>query len=171
MPTPNELSDWDQRHFWHSFTQMAEYESLIIERAEGVWLIDNHGNRYLDGVSSMWCNLHGHRHPTIDKAIREQLDKVAHSTSLGMGNPAAITLAKRLADLAPGDLQHVFFGSDGSSAVEVGLKIAFQYWRQCERPRPEKRHFIALGQAYHGDTLGSASVGGIERFHAIFQPL
>ena len=126
---------------------------------------------YLDGASSMWCNVHGHRHPRIDAAIREQLDRVAHCTSLGMGCDTTVRLAKRLADLAPGDLEHVFFSSDGSSAVEVALKMAFQYWRQCEKPQPEKTKFIALGEAYHGDTIGSASVGGIARFHAIFEPL
>ena len=119
----------------------------------------------------MWCNLLGHGHPKINQAIRDQLDQVSHSTSLGMGNRPAATLAKRLADITPGDLQHVFFGSDGSSVTEVALKMAFQYWLQCENPQPKKTKYIALGQAYHGDTLGSASVGGIARFHEIFEPL
>ena len=171
MPTAEEIADWDRNHYWHAFTQMAEYKSLIIERAEGVWLFDQNGNRYLDGVSSMWCNLFGHRNPSIDAAIREQLDRVGHNTSLGMGNTTTATLAKRLADLSPGDLQHVFFASDGSSAIEVALKMAFQYWRQCDSPQPEKTKYVALGEAYHGDTLGSASVGGIPRFHALFDPL
>ena len=177
-----QLRDWDLRHYWHAFTQMAEYEPLVIERAEGVWLYDMEGNRYLDGVSSLWCNLHGHRHPRIDAAIRDQLDRIAHCTALGMSNPEGIKLAKRLADLAPGDLQHVFFSCDGSSAVEVALKIAFQYWRQCDQPpqtaknqsrdtQSRKTKYIALGDAYHGDTLGSTSVGGIAMFHAIFGPL
>ena len=144
---------------------------MVIDRAEGVWLYDLEGNRYLDGVSSMWCNLLGHRQPQIDQAIRNQLDRVAHSTSLGMASTPAVVLAKHLADLAPGDLQHVFYASDGSSAVEVALKMAYQYWRQCENPQPTKTKYLALGQAYHGDTLGSASVGGIERFHAVFKPL
>ncbi len=150
---------------------MAEYEPLVVERAEGVWLYDIEGNRYLDGVSSMWCNLLGHGHPQINQAIREQLDRVAHSTSLGMGNSTPARLAKRLAEITPGDLQHVFFGSDGSSATEIALKMAFQYWLQCEQPQPEKTKYLALGQAYHGDTLGSASVGGIARFHELFEPL
>jgi adenosylmethionine---8-amino-7-oxononanoate aminotransferase len=171
MPTFQELATWDHKHYWHAFTQMAEYVPLVIERAEGVWLYDASGKRYLDGISSMWCNLHGHRHPAIDAAIKDQLDKVAHATSLGMATPPAIELAKRLAELAPGDLNHVFFGGDGSSAIEAALKIAFQYWRQCKSPRPTKSRFIALGEAYHGDTLGSSSVGGIDRFNAIFQPL
>ena len=171
MPTAEELADWDRQHYWHAFTQMAEYESLVIDRAEGVWLYDTEGRRILDGVSSMWCNLLGHCHPRINTAIREQLNRVAHNTSLGMGNTTTTTLAKRLADLAPGNLQHVFFASDGSSAIEVALKMTFQYWQQHDSPRPEKTKYLALGEAYHGDTLGSASVGGIARFHAMFAPL
>ena len=171
MPTAEELADWDRQHYWHAFSQMAQYQSLVIERAEGVWLYDTRGRRFLDGVSSMWCNLLGHRQPQIDAAVRQQLERVAHNTSLGMGNTTTATLAKRLADLAPGNLQHVFFASDGSSAIEVALKMAFQYWRQCESPRPEKTKYLALGEAYHGDTLSSASVGGIARFHALFAPL
>lgn len=171
MPNAAELADWDRQHHWHAFTQMAEYQSLVIERAEGVWLYDTDGRQILDGVSSMWCNLLGHRHPQIDAAVREQLDRVAHNTSLGMGNTTTAKLAKRLADLAPGDLQHAFLASDGSSAIEVALKMAFQYWQQCDSPRLEKTKYLALGEAYHGDTIGSASVGGIARFHALFSPL
>ena len=118
---------------------MAEYEPLVIERAEGCRLFDIDGREYLDGASSMWCNVHGHRHPRIDAAMREQLDRVAHCTSLGMGCDTTVRLAKRLADLAPGDLEHVFFSSDGSSAVEVALKMAFQYWRQCPTSRGRKK--------------------------------
>lgn len=170
-PGRDELCEWDRRHYWHAFTQMAEYEPLIIQRAEGCWLFDIDGRAYLDGASSMWCNVHGHRHPRIDAAVREQLEHVAHCTSLGMGCDTTVRLAKRLADVAPGDLNHVFFSSDGSSAIEVAVKMAFQYWRQCPTPRPEKTKFIALGEAYHGDTIGSASIGGIARFHALFAPL
>src|SRR5688572_19029236 len=107
MPTPNELAAADRDHFWHAFTQMAEYEPLVIERAEGCWLVDVAGRRYLDGVSSLWCNLHGHRHPRIEAAIIDQLGKVAHAATLGMSNVPAIELACRLAELAPGDLNHV----------------------------------------------------------------
>lgn len=169
--TARVLREWDARHYWHAFTQMAEYEPLIIERAEGCRLIDINGRSILDGASSLWCNVHGHCHPRIDAAIREQLGRVAHCTSLGMGCDTTIRLAKRLADLAPGNLNHVFFASDGSSAVEVALKMAFQYWRQCDEPQPAKTKFLALCEAYHGDTIGSASVGGIARFHALFEPL
>jgi adenosylmethionine---8-amino-7-oxononanoate aminotransferase len=170
-PTREQLLEWDRRHFWHAFTPMADYEPLVIERAEGCRLFDIDGRVYLDGASSMWCNVHGHQHPRIDSAVREQLTRVAHCTSLGMGCDTTVRLAKRLADLAPGDLEHVFFSSDGSSAVEVALKAAFQYWRQCPRPRPEKTKYLALMDAYHGDTIGSASVGGIARFQGIFGPL
>jgi adenosylmethionine-8-amino-7-oxononanoate aminotransferase len=150
---------------------MAEYEPLVIKRAEGCRLIDIDGREYLDGASSMWCNVHGHNHPRINAAIRQQLDRVAHCTALGMGNDATARLAKRLSEITPGNLEHVFFASDGSSAIEVALKMAFQYWRQCENPQPRKTKFIAFGEAYHGDTLGSASVSGIARFHALFKPL
>lgn len=171
QPTTNELRDWDRRHHWHAFTQMADYEPLVITRANGCRLTDIDGREYLDGASSMWCNVHGHNHPRINAAIRHQLDRVAHCTALGMGCDTTARLAKRLADLAPGDLSHVFFASDGSSAIEVALKMAFQYWRQCKKPQPRKTKFLAFGEAYHGDTLGSASVGGIPRFHALFKPL
>jgi adenosylmethionine-8-amino-7-oxononanoate aminotransferase len=171
MSTPAELRDWDRRHVWHAFTQMAEYDPLVIERGEGSWLVDVDGRRYLDGVSSLWCNLHGHRHPRIEAAVAEQLTRLAHATTLGMSNPPAIELARRLAELAPGDLNHVFYSSDGSSAVEAALKIAFQYWRQCEHPKPGKRTYLAYDSAYHGDTLGSTAVGGIARFHDLFAPL
>ncbi len=164
-------SVWDRHHYWHAFTQMSEYESLVIDRAEGVWLFERGGRRLLDGVSSMWCNVHGHRHPRIDAAIRQQLDKVAHVTSLGMSNPTTIQLTRRLVESSPAGLDCVFFGSDGASAVEVALKMAFQYWRQCANPEPGRDLFLALGSAYHGDTLGSVSVGGVSRFHAMFDPL
>ncbi|MEZ6110460.1 MAG: adenosylmethionine--8-amino-7-oxononanoate transaminase [Pirellulaceae bacterium] len=161
----------DREIVWHAFTQMAEYEPLIIERAAGCTLVDIDGREYLDGVSSLWCNVHGHRHPTLDAAIRSQLDRVAHVTSLGTSNPTTIELAARLVELAPDGLAHVFFSGDGSSAVEVALKQAFQYWQQRPDPRPRKTKYIAFGDAYHGDTIGSVSLGGVERFHAMFRPL
>jgi adenosylmethionine---8-amino-7-oxononanoate aminotransferase len=170
-PTPEQLRDWDRRIVWHAFTQMAEYEPLILDSAEGCTLVDIDGNRYLDAVSSLWCNVHGHRHPRIDAAIREQLDRVAHVTSLGSSNSTTIKLAKRLVDLAPPGLEHVFFSDDGATSVEVAIKMALQYWRQRTDPRPDKTAYVALGDAYHGDTLGSVSVGGIEQFHAMFRPL
>ena len=166
-----DLCRWDREHFWHPFTQMADYEPLVIERAEGCMLYDVEGRAYLDGVSSLWCNLHGHRHPKLDAALREQLDRVAHTTALGASNVPAITLAKRLTEIAPPGLQHVFFSDSGATAVEVALKLAFQYWRQRPDPKPEKSCYVAFADGYHGDTLGSVSVGGVERFHAMFAPL
>lgn len=166
-----ELCQWDREHYWHSFTQMAEYEPLVIERAEGVWLIDIRGRRLLDGASSMWCIVHGHNHPAINRAIIAQVEKVSHTTSLGMSNTTTIRLARRLVEVTPAGLNHVFFSSDGSSANEVALKTAYQYWRQCDDPKPRKTKFLTFGEAYHGDTLGAASVGGIAKFQSVFAPL
>ena len=170
-PSETTLTAWDRQHLWHAFTQMAEYEPLIIERAQGCLLYDMQGNSYLDGVSSLWCNVHGHRHPYLDQAIIDQLADVAHVTSLGMSNPTSIRLAQRLAKLAPGQLNHVFFSSDGSAAIEVAVKMAFQYWQQRADAKPNKQHFVTFVDSYHGDTLGSVSVGGIARYHATFKPL
>jgi adenosylmethionine-8-amino-7-oxononanoate aminotransferase len=170
-PSSDILRHWDRTLVWHAFTQMAEYEPLILVGGQGCRLVDVDGNEYLDGTASLWCNVHGYRHPRLDAAARRQLEDVAHVTSLGASNPTTIRLAKRLVDLAPPGLAHVFFSDDGATAVEVALKMAFQYWRQRPDPRPEKTCYLALGDAYHGDTLGSVSVGGVERFHAMFQPL
>jgi adenosylmethionine-8-amino-7-oxononanoate aminotransferase len=166
-----DLRHWDREIYWHAFTQMAEYEPLIIERAEGCTLYDIDGRAYLDGVSSMWCNVHGHNHPRLNAAIREQLDRVAHVTSLGVSNPTTIRLAKRLVELAPPGLNHIFFSDNGATAVEVAIKMALQYWQQRPHPQPQRTLYVALGEAYHGDTLGSVSVGGVARFHAAFRPL
>jgi adenosylmethionine-8-amino-7-oxononanoate aminotransferase len=167
-----ELAAIDRRVLWHPFTQQqgwCEEEPLIIERAAGCTLYDTEGNRYLDGVSSLWCNVHGHGHPAIDRAVREQLDRVAHTTMLGLSHPGAIELAERLVALAPRGLQRVFYSDNGSTAAEVALKMAFQYWRH--RGEPGRDGFICLRDAYHGDTIGSVSVGGIDLFHAAFGPL
>ncbi len=167
----DQLRRWDREIVWHAFTQMAEYQPLIIDRAHGCTLVDIDGREYLDGTSSLWCNLHGHRHPKLDAALKEQLELVAHVTNLGMSNPTTIEIAKRLVDIAPSGLKHVFFSDDGATAVEVALKMAFQYWRQRKDQRPEKTLYVALGDAYHGDTMGSVSVGGVDRFTAMFEPL
>ena len=127
----DELRRWDREHVWHAFTQMAEYEPLLDRAGRGCTLVDVEGREYLDGVSSLWCNVHGHRHPKLDAAIREQLDEVAHVTLLGMAHPTTIKLARRLVEIAPAGLNHVFFSDDGATAVEVALKMAFQYWRQA----------------------------------------
>ena len=171
QPTNDQLREWDQRHYWHSFTPMGEYESLLIHRADGATLYDVEGRAYLDAASSMWCNALGHNHPRINAAITEQLGRVAHCTSLGMGADVTVRLAKRLADMAPGDLEKVFFSSDGSSAIEIAMKQAFQYWQQAEKPQPAKTKFLCFEQAYHGDTIGATAVGGIGRYHEVFDPL
>jgi adenosylmethionine---8-amino-7-oxononanoate aminotransferase len=170
-PSRDDLLRWDREHVWHAFTQMAEYEPLLIEHGEGCNIIDIDGNRYLDAVSSLWCNVHGHRHARIDAAIRDQLDKIAHTTLLGAGNPTTATLARRLVEIAPAGLNRVFFSDSGATAVEVALKMAFQYWQQRPDPRPKKTCFAALSEAYHGDTIGSVSLGGIDQFHEMFRPL
>ncbi len=162
----------DRAHVWHPFTQMQAWpddEPLVIESAEGNYLIDVEGGRYLDGVSSLWVNVHGHRKKEIDEAVRAQLDRVAHTTLLGLASVPSIELAVELTRVAPPGLNRVFYSDSGSTAVEVALKMAYQYWRQVGRPK--KRRFVALGEAYHGDTLGSVSVGGIELFHEIFHGL
>jgi adenosylmethionine-8-amino-7-oxononanoate aminotransferase len=172
--TLTELQRWDRDHVWHPFTAVPAgggEPPLFIERAEGCYLIDSEGRRYIDGVSSMWCNVHGHRVPELDAALREQLERVAHSTMLGLANVPATLLARRLVELAPPGLTRVFYSDDGATAVEVALKMAFQYWRQCRDPKPGKTKFLALQSAYHGDTLGDVSVGDVARFHRLFGPL
>jgi adenosylmethionine---8-amino-7-oxononanoate aminotransferase len=173
MSTTAELIASDRRHVWHPFTQQegwcAEEPPLVIDHAEGTTLYDTDGNAYIDGVSSLWCNVHGHRHPAIDAAIRAQLDQVAHSTMLGLSHPPAIELAERLAALAPSGLERVFYSDSGSSAVEIALKMAFQWWAQ--RGETDRTRFICLENAYHGDTLGAVSVGGISLFHSMYRPL
>lgn len=168
------LADWDRKHLWHPFTQQQEWEQdvpLVIERGEGVYLYDTAGKRYLDGTSSIWVNLHGHRHPKLDRAIKRQLSKIAHSTLLGLSNPPAIELARELVRIAPKGLTRVFYSDDGSTAVEVALKMAVQYWQQ-RTPRVGPKHsFLHLKLAYHGDTIGAVSVGNIELFHGRFKPL
>src|SRR5690606_38116164 len=140
-----DLREWDNRHVWHPFAPMQAYrteETPIIESAEGFELIDIHQRRYLDGISSLWCNIHGHRVPQIDAASRGQLDKVSHSTLLGLSTTPSIELARRLVELAPPGLEHVFYSDSGSTAVEVALKMAFQYHRQ-KGERPEQRNLFA----------------------------
>ena len=168
------LSKWDRQYVWHPFTQMQEWEQedpLIIEKGNGVYLYDIHGNKYLDGSSSIWVNLHGHRHRTLDTAIQEQLGNIAHSTLLGAASPPSIVLAKELVKIAPKGLTRVFYSDDGSTAVEVALKMAIQYWQQQNPPQKKKKMFVRLDAAYHGDTMGSMSVGGVSLFHERFRPL
>ncbi len=170
--TKDQLKSWDKQHIWHPFTQMKEYadeDNLVIESGEGNYLIDTEGKRYLDGTSSLWVNVHGHRKKEIDDAIKVQIDKISHSTLLGVTNAPAIQLAKKLVDITPQGLNHVFYSDNGSTAVEVALKIAFEYWQL--RGKKEKQKFVSFKDSYHGDTLGAVSVGYIELFHEIYRPL
>jgi len=171
-PAPLErLAAWDREHVWHAFTQMQEYQPLLIERGEGCTLVDTAGQRYLDGSASMWCNVHGHAHPRLDAALAAQAAKISHTTNLGLSNPTTVEFARRLVEIAPAGLEKVFFSGDGSSAIEAALKIAFQYWLQADPPRQGRTKFIAIGEAYHGDTLGAVAVGGVDRFTSVFAPL
>lgn len=172
MSDTDHLARLDHRHVWHPFTPMQQWREqtpLIVERAEGPYLIDTEGNRYIDGVSSLWCNLHGHRVPQIDQAILDQLGRVAHTTLLGLASPPSIALAARLARLAPGRLARVFYSECGATAVEAALKMAVGYWHH--RGRPRRHRFIALAGAYHGDTTGSMAVGYSDAFHRPFRPM
>ncbi|MDH3976165.1 MAG: adenosylmethionine--8-amino-7-oxononanoate transaminase [Deltaproteobacteria bacterium] len=166
------LQQLDRKHIWHPFTQMKEWEEeepLVIASGEGSYLIDVDGNRYLDGVSSLWVTVHGHRKGKLDEAVKSQLHKIAHSTLLGLSNIPAVELAEKLLQISPEGLSRVFYSDSGSTAVEIALKMAFQY-RQLKGQKSKTR-FIALKEAYHGDTIGSVSVGGMELFHDIFRPL
>ena len=161
----------DRKHLWHPFTQQqgwVEEAPIVIEQADRCELIDSEGRRYIDGVSSLWCNVHGHRHPVIDLAVKDQLDRVAHSTMLGLSHRPAIELAEQLVEIAPPGLTRVFYSDSGSTAAEIALKMAFQYWHQQGEQRTR---FISLRDAYHGDTIGSVSVGGIDLFHSTYRPL
>ncbi|HEY7532741.1 MAG TPA: adenosylmethionine--8-amino-7-oxononanoate transaminase, partial [Nitrospiraceae bacterium] len=170
----DQLSRWDRKYIWHPFTQMQEWEQeepLIIERGKGPYLIDTDGRKYLDGTSSIWVNLHGHCHPRLNRAIHKQLKKIAHSTLLGLSSPPAILLARELIRIAPKGLTRVFYSDDGSTAVEVALKMAVQYWQQRDPAAGPKNTFLHLKLAYHGDTIGAVSVGNIELFHSRFNSL
>ncbi len=172
MTRTQALLQQDLRHVWHPFTQMAGWPDdapLIIERGEGSFLFDTDGRRWLDAISSLWVTVHGHNHPVLNAAVKAQLDKVAHCTLLGQANVPSIELAAELARRAPKGLSRVFYSDSGSTAVEVAAKLAYQYWQLTGRP--EKRRFAGLTEAYHGDTVGSVSLGGIELFHERFRHL
>ena len=166
------LAAWDKRYLWHPFTQMQDWLAeapVIIERGEGCYLIDIDGNRYIDGVASMWTSVHGHNHPALNTALKTQVDKVAHSTLLGYSNIPAIELAKKLVELTPVGLKKVFYSDNGSTAVEIALKMAYQYWQH--KGEPQRKLFVHFDKAYHGDTIGAMSVGGIDSFHTTFDSL
>ena len=166
------LIELDKQYLWHPFTQMADWldsQPVVIESGDGFYLIDTEGRRYIDGVSSLWCNVHGHCVKRIDDAIRAQLDKIAHSTLLGLGQTASIEFAEKLVQIAPDGLEKVFYSDSGATAVEIAIKIACQYWQNIGQTKKTK--FISLKEAYHGDTVGSVSVGGMDLFHGIFKSL
>jgi adenosylmethionine-8-amino-7-oxononanoate transaminase len=170
-----ELSKKDKKYIWHPFTQQQEWvvdkDITIITKGKGTYLYDAKGRKYLDGVSSLWCNVHGHRVPKIDRAIQKQLKKIAHSTLLGASNEPAILLAERLVKLAPKGLTRVFYSDSGSEANEIAAKIAFQYWQQTKPSKQKKNLFLTVREGYHGDTIGSVSLGGMDLFHQIFGPM
>jgi adenosylmethionine-8-amino-7-oxononanoate aminotransferase len=171
-PRTDRLVKSDRHALWHPFTQMKQWmqwDPVVIERAKGPWLFDADGNRYLDGVSSLWTTVHGHAEPAIDAAVRAQLGKVAHTTLLGLASVPSIELAEQLLKVAPRNLQRVFYSDSGSTAVEVALKMAFQRATQVGEPR--RTLFVRFDGAYHGDTVGAVSVGGIDLFHRIFGPM
>jgi len=164
----------DRDHVWHPFTQQRDWveeEPLMIESGEACYLTATDGRRYLDGVSSLWCTVHGHRHAGIDGAVTAQLERVAHSTMLGLAHPGAAELAARLVELAPPGLSRVFYSESGSTAVEIALKMAFQFQQQRGGQHARRTSFVHLRESYHGDTIGSVSVGGIDLFHSTYRPL
>ncbi|NPV93005.1 MAG: adenosylmethionine--8-amino-7-oxononanoate transaminase [Firmicutes bacterium] len=169
------LAEWDREYVWHPFTQMRQYrreEPLIVERGEGSRLVDVQGRSYLDGVSSLWVTVHGHNHPRLNSAIKEQIDRVSHSTLLGLANVPSILLARKLVEITPPGLNKVFYSDAGATSVEIAIKMACQYWRQKDNGQHrDKTRFVSLGEAYHGDTVGSVSVGYSELFHTAYRPL
>lgn len=166
------LKRLDHTYLWHPFTQMQDWmgeEPCIIERGEGHYLIDIQGRRYLDGVSSLWCNVHGHQKEELNEALRDQLSRMAHSTFLGLSHVPGIELAQKLIEIAPPGLQRVFYSDSGATAVEVALKMAFQYWQL--KGEKNRTRFASLVEAYHGDTIGAMSLGTSETFHRFHRPL
>ncbi len=168
----DKLKQWDHGYLWHPFTQMQEWlreDPVVIVRGEGCYLYDDRGRRYLDGVSSLWANIHGHGHREINAAIGGQLARIAHSTLLGLANEPSARLGKKLVEVAPPGLAKVFYSDSGATAVEVALKIAVQYWKL--RGEPQRNQFASLTGSYHGDTVGAMSVGYSETFHHFHREL
>ncbi len=169
---PSSLKQWDHSFLWHPFTPMREWmteDPLFITRAEGNYLLDQQGNRYFDGVSSLWANVHGHGRPEIVEAIRNQLDAVAHTTMLGLSNIPATVFAKKLIDAAPSGLRRVFYSDAGATATEIALKMAFEYW--ALQGDTKRDCYVSLAESYHGDTIGAMSVGYSEDYHSRYRPL
>jgi adenosylmethionine-8-amino-7-oxononanoate aminotransferase len=168
----DQLKQLDHTYLWHPFTQMQEWmgeEPCIISRGDGNYLVDVHGRKYLDGVSSLWCNVHGHRKKELDDAIRGQLEKISHSTFLGLSHAPGIQLAQKLIEIAPQGLQRVFYSDSGATAVEIALKMAVQYWQL--KGEPKRTQIASLAESYHGDTVGSMSLGYSETFHRFHKSL
>ncbi|MCR9201105.1 MAG: adenosylmethionine--8-amino-7-oxononanoate transaminase [Planctomycetaceae bacterium] len=172
--TTAQLREWDNEHVWHPFAPMSAYReenAPIITHGRGFELIDSDGNHYIDGISSLWCNVHGHAVPEINEAVRDQLDRVGHTTLLGLSSDVSIQLAKQLVDITPDGLNKVFYSDSGATAVEVALKAVYQYHQQKPNPEPQRTTFLCVGNAYHGDTLGSVSVGSMDVFHRAYRHL
>lgn len=170
--TTRELQNLDRQYVWHPFTHMKLWladDPLVITHGEGVYLYDSDGRKYFDGTGSLWCNVHGHRVPEIDAAIRAQLGKIAHSTLLGLANEPSVILAERLINIAPPGLTKVFYSDSGATATEAAFKMAAQYWWNLGKP--EKCEFVGLTEGYHGDTIGGMSVGRTSAFHKPYWPL
>jgi len=170
--TKDELIRLDRRHVWHPCTQEKDHELLPpipISKGEGVHLIDVDGRRYIDGVSSWWVNLFGHSHPRLNRALQEQAGRVAQHIFAGFTHEPAVELAQRLCQLAPGDLNKVFFADNGSAAVEIALKMSFQFWQQSGLP--DKVRFVSISEGYHGETVGALSVGGCDLYRQIYKPI
>jgi adenosylmethionine---8-amino-7-oxononanoate aminotransferase len=167
-----QLKHLDHTYLWHPFTQMQDWlteEPCIISHSDGHYLIDVHGRKYLDGVSSLWCNVHGHRQKELDQAIMAQLQRIAHSTFLGLSHVSGIQLAQKLIEIAPQRLRRVFYSDSGATAVEIALKIAVQYWQL--KGENNRTQVAALAEAYHGDTVGAMSMGYSETFHRFHKSL
>ena len=174
MTTKEEWVEKDLKYVWHPDTQMKQYEGsnfkpTIIERGEGIYLYDIDGNQYIDGISSWWVNMLGHSNPKLNKVLTQQAEKIEHVLLADFTHKPAIELAEKLVKLAGEPFSKVFYSDDGSTAVEVAIKMAYQYWYQ--KGKPEKKHFVSMTESYHGDTLGSVSVGGIDIYKKIFNPL
>lgn len=172
MSKYDELVEKDLKYIWHPFTQMKDYETdkpIIIDRGKGVYVWDLQGNKYIDGISSWWVNTLGHSNDRLNDALKRQVDKIEHVLLAGFTHEPAIELAERLVNLMPDEITRVFYSDNGSTAVEVALKIAYQYWVQVGQP--DRNKFIALKNSYHGDTIGAVSVGGVELYHKVYKPL
>ncbi|MEZ4599116.1 MAG: adenosylmethionine--8-amino-7-oxononanoate transaminase [Syntrophotaleaceae bacterium] len=170
--TKEQILEFDRRHVWHPCTQEKDHETfppIPVSHGEGVYLVDMDGKRYIDGVSSWWVNLFGHNHPRLNRALAEQAGRVAHHIFAGFTHESAVELARRLCEMTPGHLTKVFFADNGSSAVEVALKMSFQYWQQTGHIR--KTRFVSLSEGYHGETIGALSVSGCDLYRQVYQPL